>query len=89
MYVEAYNYIYVDLGDDPKFLCFKPTISRVNSNYFEILLINQPILNLIGNQDLCPNSDLLIFIFGCSESKFSNDLNFFVNEFKSIFGQIK
>lgn len=86
IYVEAYNYIYVDLGDDPRFLCFKPTISRINSNYFEILLKDEPILGLVGNHDLCPNSDFLLFIVGCSECKFSSGLDFFVNEFKSIFG---
>ena len=55
-------------------------------NYFEILLKDEPILGLVGNHDLCPNSDFLLFIVGCSECKFSGGLDFFVNEFKSIFG---
>ena len=86
IYVESYNYIYVDLGNDPKFLCFKSTISRINSNYFEPLLISDPLQDLIGNSDLCPNSDFLVFLSGCSKSEFTRDTDFFLNEFRSILG---
>lgn len=86
IYVESYNYIYVDLGNDPKFLCFKSTISRINSNYFEPLLISDPLQDLIGNSDLCPNSDFLVFLSGCSKSEFTRDIDFFLNEFRSILG---
>jgi hypothetical protein len=86
IYVESYNYIYVDLGNDPKFLCFKSTISRINSNYFESFLANDPLQDLIGNSDLGPNSDFLVFLSGCSKSDFTHDSDFFLNEFRSILG---
>lgn len=86
IYVESYNYIYVDLGNDPRFLCFRSTISRVNSNYFEIILRDDPLQDLIGNQDLCPNSDFLIFLSGCSKSEFTKDVDFFLNEFRLVLG---
>lgn len=86
IYVESYNYIYVDLGNDPKFLCFKSTISRINSNYFESFLANDPLQDLIGNSDLCPNSDFLVFLSGCSKSEFTHDSDFFLNEFRSVLG---
>ena len=82
IYVESYNYIYVELGNDPKFLCFRSTISRINSNYFESLLVNDPLQELIGNKDFCPNSDFLVFISGCSKTKFTNCGDFFLNEFR-------
>lgn len=86
IYVEFYNYIYVDLGNNPKFLCFRSTISRINSNYFESFLSNDPLQDLIGNSDLCPNSDFLVFLSGCSKSEFTHDSDFFLNEFRSILG---
>jgi len=86
IYVEAYNYIYVDLGNNPKFLCFKSTISRINTNYFELLLSNDPLQDLIGNKNLCPNSDFLVFISGCSKSELSRDSDFFLNEFRNVLG---
>lgn len=85
-YVETYNYIYVDLGNDPKFLCFRSTISRVNSNYFNEILKDDTLQDLIGNQDLCPNSDFLVFLSGCSKAEFTKDADFFLNEFKLILG---
>lgn len=86
IYVEAYNYIYVDLANDSRFLCFRSTISRINSNYFEKLLSNDPMQDLIGNSDLCPNSDFLTFLSGCSKSELTRDSDFFLNEFRSILG---
>ena len=86
IYVELYNYVYVDLGNDPKFLCFRSTISRVNSNYFEMILKDDILQDLIGNQDLCPNSDFLVFLSGCSKAEFTKDADFFLNEFRLILG---
>ena len=86
VYVETYNYIYVDLGNNPKFLCFKSTISRINSNYFDQILLNDPIYDLIGNRDLCPNSDFLVFLSGCSKSNLTKDGDFFLNVINSVLG---
>jgi len=86
IYVESYNYIYVDLGNNPRFLCFKATISRINSNYFETILLDDPLQNLIGNTNLCPNSDFLVFLSGCSKSQFTRDADFFLNEFRIMLG---
>lgn len=86
IYISLYNYIYVDLGNDPKFLCFKSTIYRINSNYFDELLCNDPLQDFIGNTDLFPNSDLTVFISGCSKSRFTRDFNFFLNEISTALG---
>ncbi len=86
IYVELYNYIYADLLNDPIFLCFKSTINRINSNYFDKILFDVPLNDLIGNRDLCPNSDFLVFLLGCSESEFTKDADFFLNEFNSVLG---
>lgn len=86
IYTEIYNYIYIDLGNDSRFLCFKSTINRINSDYFDKILSDVPLNDLIGNRDLCPNSDFLVFLLGCSESEFTKDIDFFLNEFNSILG---
>ena len=86
IYVETYNYIYVDLGNNPKFICFKSTISRINSNYFDQILLSDPLYDLIGNRDLCPNSDFLVFLAGCSKSDLTKDVDFFLNILNSILG---
>lgn len=86
IYAELHNYIYADLLNDPIFLCFKSTISRINSNYFDKILFDVPLNDLIGNRDLCPNSDFLVFLLGCSESEFTKDVDFFLNEFNSVLG---
>ena len=86
IYAELYNYIYADLLNDPIFLCFKSTINRINSNYFDKILFDVPLNDLIGNRDLCPNSDFLVFLLGCSESEFTKDADFFLNEFNSVLG---
>lgn len=86
IYAELYNYVYLDLLNDPIFLCFDPTINQINSNYFDKILHDVPLNGLIGNRYLCPNSDFLVFLLGCSESKFTKDADFFLNEFNSVLG---
>jgi hypothetical protein len=49
-------------------------------------LLDDPLQNLIGNTDLCPNSDFLVFLSGCSKSQFTRDTDFFLNEFRAMLG---